>query len=160
MGIIQAMKVLAQELKQLQRDAPRYIGELGVNHFNENFQRQGFVDDSLQPWDPRDPDRDEGRAVLFKSGTLRRSIRVVRRSSEQVVWGTDVKYAKVHNEGGDIQVKAHLRRGRKGDEHPIRAYMYRAKQRQFMGQSKQLTRKIEQYLDDRLKAIKTKVDQA
>lgn len=30
MGITQAMKVLVQELKQLQRGAPRHIGELDI----------------------------------------------------------------------------------------------------------------------------------
>lgn len=152
------MKVLAQELKQLQRDAPRYIGDLAVNHFNENFQREGFVDDTLQPWPPREKDKDEGRAILFKTGQLRKSIRVVRKSSQEVVIGSDIKYAKVHNEGGIIQVKAHMRKSKTGKELPIRAYMYKAQQRKFMGESKQLTRQIEQYFDSRIEAIKIKVD--
>jgi phage gpG-like protein len=158
MGILEAMKVLSQELKQFHRDAPRYVGDTAVQHFNDNFQQQGFVDDSLQPWPPRKSEKDQDRAILFKTGRLRRSVRVTRRSNEEVVIGTDVPYAKIHNEGGPVNVKAHLRKSRKGNQFPVRAYMYKATQRKFIGESKQLTRKIENYFNDRVNAIKTKID--
>ncbi len=158
MGILEGMKALSQELKQLHRDAPRYVGDMAVNHFNDNFQQQGFVDDSLQPWPPRKSEKDQDRAILFKTGRLRRSIRITRRSTEEVVIGTDVPYAKIHNEGGPVNVKAHLRKSRKGNQFAVRAYMYKAQQRKFIGESKQLTRKIENYFNDRVNAIKTKID--
>jgi phage gpG-like protein len=158
MGIIEAMKTLSQELKQLYREAPRYVGNLALQHFNDNFQQQGFVDDTLQPWPPRHDDGGQDRAILVKTGRLRRSLRISRLSTEEVVIGTDVPYAKVHNEGGMINVKAHNRRSKRGNEFAVRAYIYKATQRKFIGASKQLDRKIENYFTDRVEAITNKID--
>ncbi len=43
-----------------------------------------------------------GRAILMNRGRLRNSIRGTIQG-DTIVFGTDVPYAKIHNEGGTIQ---------------------------------------------------------
>lgn len=56
----------------------------------------------------------------MQSGRLRRSIRVLRTTTDAVVIGTDVPYAAAHNDGfrGTVNVRVHKRnrykKGRKG----------------------------------------------
>jgi hypothetical protein len=36
--------------KYLKRDMPRIVGQESVNFFAENFEKQGFTDNSLTKW--------------------------------------------------------------------------------------------------------------
>ncbi|MDV3605014.1 hypothetical protein CMU86_17855, partial [Elizabethkingia anophelis] len=101
------------------------IGNEVVNFTLENFEKQSWQGDSFEPWEKRkNPTAwgkkdDTGRALLVKSGKLKRSIRIASIQADKVtiaVGGADVPYARVHNEGfkGTInqQVKEHIRRGK------------------------------------------------
>lgn len=77
---------------------PTIIGNMGENHFKENFALGGFKDQNVEKWKPRKVE-DAGRAILVKSGDLKRSIRIKSKSQEKIVWGSDLKYAAVHNSG-------------------------------------------------------------
>jgi phage gpG-like protein len=100
---------------------PVIAGNEVVNFALDNFKRQGFLGNSFQPWKARKnptkwgqkPKRN-GRAILIDTGRLRRSIRIVRSNWDEVVVGSDVPYAKAHNEGvrlGEIQqVKSFTRK--------------------------------------------------
>lgn len=98
----------------------RKIGTIAVNHFKNSFRTGGFTDNSLSKWRPRKNNFEPSRAVLVKSGDLRRSIRIKSNNGNRVVIGTTgVNYARVHNEGGKFIPK-----------------------RQFIGDSKVMNNKI------------------
>jgi phage gpG-like protein len=137
---------------------PRIVAVEGKNHFEESWQNQGFTDKNLVKWQKRQfnqkklrkdrqrtaayrrfQDKDRGRAILVSHQTdtkgthLKDSIRV-ESDKKKVEFSTDKAYAEVHNEGG--------RSGRgKGFIMP---------QRQFMGPSEVLDKKIEAKLNSQM----------
>jgi phage gpG-like protein len=82
------------------------IGNEAKNFFVNSFRLQGFEDRTVEKWKPRKKEtkRSIGRAILVKSGDLRRSIirQPVNKANLSVKISTDLPYAKVHNEGGII----------------------------------------------------------
>ena len=144
------------------------IGVEAVNHFQDNFRKEGFEKDK---WDPvkrkksssgwygfkygansRKPGKGNSkgtsnfspaatkRPILTGTGELMRSIRYRNeKGKRKVVVLSDRPYAKIHNEGGEVKVFG---------KH--RAAM---PQRQFMAPSRQLTNKIQRKADRRLQAI-------
>lgn len=158
MGILDALKTLAGEMNRLQKQSPAALGEIAVTLFHDNFTQQGFMDEELTPWENRKSKKDTDRAILILRGRLRRSVRVTRKSIQEVVIGSDVPYAKVHNEGGQIQVSGHARKSKKGNQFPVRGYMYLAKRRQFMGTSKKLDQQVQNYFSEQFNIIKNKID--
>lgn len=122
-------------LKQIEAFKPQLnkivdaAGVLAVNHFTKSFANQGFTDESISRWQPRKrAERGKNRAVLVKSGRLRRSLRSKRFGSLAVKIMTDVPYASVHNNGEGRMPK-----------------------RQFIGYSGQLNRKIIAFIDKNIK---------
>jgi phage gpG-like protein len=116
------------------------MGVLAANHFTTSFRNQGFTDESLQRWQPRkrtERSRMGNRAILVKSGRLRRSIRSKRFGFLAVKIYTDVPYAKVHNDG----------------ERSGRGRGFKMPKRQFIGYSGVLNRKIISKLDVTIKRI-------
>lgn len=99
---------------------PVIAGNEVVNFALDNFKRQGFLGGSFQPWKPRKKvtawgkTKRNGRNILIDTGRLRRSVRVIRSNANEVVVGSDVPYAKAHNDGvrlGIIQnVKSYQRK--------------------------------------------------
>jgi phage gpG-like protein len=74
-----------------------------------NFQNQGhFNGTSYDPWKPRKRPPRKKRAILVQTGTLRKSIKtmVIKENNEIVVQVdlNEVPYAKIHNEGGTIDI--------------------------------------------------------
>jgi phage gpG-like protein len=126
------------------------VGNTAKNFFVENFRKQGFDDKTVQRWKPRKRTtyktksgrivNDTTRAILVKTGDLRRSIiRVPNRSALNVKIQTDLIYAKVHNDG--------LRAGRgKGFKMP---------KRQFIGDSYNLNEKVKAVIVKRLDKVFT-----
>lgn len=95
---------LVQELKNLVEDTNTYVRVAGVNFFVQNFNRQGFLDDSLQPWKKRA--FSQGGSILINSGALKRGVKGRSEGIDRVVFYVDsnIKYAQIHNEGGEITV--------------------------------------------------------
>lgn len=102
---------MENHIKQVLMYAPGMLGNDIVNFALDNFKRQGWLGARLTPWRQRRNRNRAGRAILIKSGRLRRSIRVVSASKGVVIVGSDVPYAKAHNEGfrGVVTVKGHTR---------------------------------------------------
>lgn len=150
------------ELAKVYKTLPRKIAVTAVNFSKENFKRQGWLDNGLQRWAPRKKRgsrRTDNRAILVKSGRLRRSIRATSVTDEQIIIGTDVPYAQVHNEGGTGEVtqnigahtrKEHTRSGRKVQATTVRAHTRKRKlnipKRQFMGPSQALNKRVERLI--------------
>lgn len=141
--------------------APTILAEEGLNFFLDSFKQQGWLGaGGMDKWPARKKVtkwgkvRRPGRALLIDSGRLRRSIRIISKSPLEIIWGTDVPYARVHNEGfraGTIQqVKQFTRRTKTGKKALVRAHTrritQRIPQRQFMGNSPYLAKRLERIL--------------
>lgn len=102
--IDKVMSDIQRDIMKVVRKAPRAVGRIAINHFEENFERGGFMDKTLERWKPRKNDKDSGRGVLIgkQSAGLMRSIRVLSSNGQAVIVGTSKPYARIHNRGGTI----------------------------------------------------------
>ena len=77
------------------------------DEFDRNFSRQGFFGEQ---WARRkSPLAKAGSAILTGTGALRRSISS-RISGNSLTFSSDLPYAALHNEGGEIRVTPRMRR--------------------------------------------------
>ena len=121
LGLGKKIRMLKQTLLVL----PRVLATEGVNFSKKAFVKQGWTDQAFQKWDKRkQKTKGKQRAILVKSGDLRRSVRVLSLGMGRATYGSTLKYAPVHNAG------LHAGRGR-GFQMP---------KRQFVGQSAKLNR--------------------
>ncbi len=162
---------MAQNVQELMRKLPALAGAEVLMTVDENFRSQSFFGD---PWEPR-KDGDTGRAILVKSGRLRRSFSLDV-SRLQVIVRSDAPYAEIHNEGGLVDnvaaVPAHTRRRFSTEEvsapgarkpryvksligkHQVQAHTrqlnHQMPQRQFLGDHPQLTERLNRLLQTQL----------
>ncbi|MCT4698468.1 phage virion morphogenesis protein [Tenacibaculum haliotis] len=128
-------------------------GVIAVRFSKDRFRKKNWVDKSQKSWAPRK--RKTRGSILVQSGRLKRSIRKISEGKYYVLIGTDVPYAQIHNEGGVIKTTARVRahsRTRKGRSKPIKIRAHTRKmntkipQRQFLGESAVLIRRLENHL--------------
>lgn len=144
----EARKIQMAQIK-LQKSLNDFVTIMGTdakNHFVKSFRNQGFEDETIQKWQPRKRKSyrtrngrvvdDTNRAILVKTGDLRRSIRVISRSYRTIVLGSDLPYAQIHNDGLN---------GLAYGKHP-----FKMPKRQFIGHSKKLIDKLRDKLDKRI----------
>lgn len=172
----------ANRIDRFLKTMPRVMGQIAVREFVGMFARQAFVDENgtSHAWPSRKrKSKKSGRAILVKSGRLRRSIRVTSRDGDSVTIGTDVPYAQIHNEGGTLSatqsIRGHQRRRFSRDEvsgpsakrerwvktligtssvkDHTRQLNTQMPQRQFMGASKPVNDGIRATIDDGIKNI-------
>ena len=156
---------LQRECRQVIITLPGKMGTVIVNFSKERFRAQAWADNSYQPWKARrrNGKKTSSRGILIKSGRLRRSIRIVRTTSNSVTVGSDVPYAQAHNEGftGSVSVRGHKRHNMKRRQMEVKGKKRNVKmsvgefyvkahdrrmdlpQRQFMGESRMQRRLIE-----------------
>ena len=79
--------------------------ELG-DQWDQNFNRQAFF---TEAWTRRKGPIRRGRTILVDTGELRRSIRVGV-TGESVTFWSDLPYAAIHNDGGEIEVTDRMRK--------------------------------------------------
>jgi len=123
-------------------------GVVAVNFSKERFVQKNWVDRSREPWQKRA--RPAKGSLLVRSGRLKRSIRKLSEGEYFVYVGTDVPYAKIHNEGGTtnktVTVRGHSRL-RKGRTEKVKTHQRKMNltvpKRQFLGDSAVLGRRIE-----------------
>lgn len=100
-------------LKQVLTTLPIKVGDTAILFVKQRFREQAWVDNSTEVWKPRKigGKRNKGRALLTKTGRLRRGWRIARVTSDSTTIANDVPYAQVHNDGfkGTVKVKAHKR---------------------------------------------------
>lgn len=119
---------LMRGLPQLEREILKDIVLVEASRFhNRNFRDGGFTDQGFQPWEPRKKP-DPKRKLLVKKGNMRRSATKGEAIGNKAVFVLPEDYMRVHNEGG--------RAGRgEGFQMP---------KRQFIGESAELARRIQQ----------------
>jgi phage gpG-like protein len=106
------MEAMTRHFKQVLQYAPGLLANDAVNFFQDSFKRQGWLGNRLEPWRKRKNNRNRpGRAILVDTARLKRSIRHTKVSAGTAVVGTDVPYAKAHNEGfrGTVRVAQYTR---------------------------------------------------
>jgi phage gpG-like protein len=142
---------LQEKTKAILFRLPMIIGNEAVNFTLDNFRRQGFLGSTFERWNKRKKSwrkkDDNGRSILISTGRLRRSVRVIQATPDTIVIGSDVPYAKAHNEGlrlgviqsvqgftrkNGVDVKAHKRR-----------INMKIPRRRFMGNSPYLNAKLQ-----------------
>lgn len=160
---------MKRDIEAALKRIPQGVGVLAVAFYKRAWDRQGYLDARLERWAKRQ-DEDPGRAILVKTGRLRRSIRLISVEGGRIVIGTaGVVYAAAHNEGfsGTVTVKAHTRRahtrragGKKKKKIAVPAVEVESHsrkmnvpQRQFIGRSRVLERAIVKAIENELKSI-------
>lgn len=131
--------------------------ELG-DEFDQNFERQGFF---AEKWQRRkSPIRGDGH-ILVASGDLRRSIRS-RSDESSITFYSDLAYAGIHNEGGEIKVTARMKRffwhkyyETKNEFWKSMALMKEGKtikipRRQFLGMAPEVETEVRKIIEDNL----------
>lgn len=99
-GTLPIEVITGPQMMRARNDTMEIIAETSLNHFLEGFRKGGYMTDASKGGWQRRKKPDPGRALLVKSGDLRRDINVQTVTSELVVIGTKrIPYAAVHNEG-------------------------------------------------------------
>lgn len=107
------VKAKEKEIRDaIHRVLPVKIGRIAKDHYDDNFRRGGFVDNGFHPW-PITRRQQYGKGtkaqygpLLSEHSTLSRSITYVP-GDAQVIVGTTVPYAAVHNQGADLTITTH-----------------------------------------------------
>ena len=89
-------------IKRILRDIQVELGD----EFDRNFERQAFFSEA---WARRKSPNRPGGTLLIDTGNLRRSVRS-RTTENSVTFFTDLPYASIHNDGGEIVVTAKMKR--------------------------------------------------
>lgn len=179
--------VLRPRFRKVREELPLQMATVAQNFFVGSFQRQGWYDGlTLKRWTPRKGEkwrrkkkgRRGKRAILVKTGRLRRSIKIRSARFQKIVIATDVDYAAAHNYGykGTVSVRSHTRRryGREKEEYTTKTGKQRTRtnkvvkssytvrqhtrkmslpQRQFMGDSPMLDRKLNKVIERQLEYL-------
>lgn len=139
---LQAIAQLQANFKNVLLQLPLVLGNEAVNFTLKNFRQQGFNGASFIPWPKRKTTRrgsNNNGAILVHTGRLRRSVRVLHLAPHQVTIGTDVPYAKAHNEGSKVSVMQTVKGFTRKTGVEVKAHTRRVNQnlprRQFMGPS-------------------------
>jgi hypothetical protein len=86
---------------------------MALAFFKDSFVQQGFTDTHFEAWPGRNAGMpDKGRAMLVKTGTLKRSLRIKQVHINGAIIGVDwaIPYAELQNSGGKIRITPKMRR--------------------------------------------------
>lgn len=102
------LEKLKRNYMRLKRGIPNIMGTVAVNHVLANFKNQGLKENgSFKPWPSRN--YDASRALLVKSGALRRSVHSIPKGNGATLKASK-EYAQIQNDGGQIAITAKMRR--------------------------------------------------
>lgn len=126
-------------------------GVIAVNFSKDTFRTKSWHDKTREKWKPRK--REDRGSLMARTGRLKRSIRRLSYGTAYVLIGTDVPYAKAHNEGETfketVRVKSFRRRTKRGTA-KVRSHKRKMNtklpQRKFLGASHTLAKMIEYYM--------------
>jgi phage gpG-like protein len=148
--------------------APAIIGKTAADFFKESFHNEGFTNNGLQPWkevkrriNPVDSSNAGAtRKILTgETGNLGRSIDYKVGTGKVVIF-SDVKYAKIHNQGGRISGTFTVREYTRKNGQKVRSHSRTVNttipQRRFMGHSRELRDLILSELKRKIDSLKPK----
>lgn len=146
-----------ENLNRLYPRLPNLAATIAVKFVKDRFRAQNWIDTRTEPWPKRkETDRqrrkNSGRAILVKSGRLKRSIRKIITTQTLAVVGTDVPYAPYHNQGSGKKASGTFNIATRR-ENTVRSGTL--PRRQFIGESTALSRLIErQFTAELIRAIR------
>lgn len=146
-----------ERLTKLYPRLPNLAATISVKFSKDRFVNQNWIDTRTEPWPKRKETalqrrRNRGRAVLVKTGRLKRSIRKIRTTPNLAIVGTDVEYAPYHNQSSGKQGSGTFNIATRRENTMRSGTLPR---RQFIGESQALSRLIEgQFTEELLRAIK------
>lgn len=152
---------------------PHKAAIIAVYFSKERFRKKNWLDTSEYLW--KKTKKRKG-STLIKSGRLKRSIRQVHIGADYAIIGTDVPYARVHNDGGTFKGietvrthavkahkrKAHIRAGKRIKAGTVRAHIVKSHkrrfkrtfvQRKFIGQSQHLTNQLTSMIQSEIRKV-------
>lgn len=97
------------EAKGMDRIIGRILKDISIelgDEFDKNFEREAFF---TERWQRRRSPIRPGRALLVDTGKLRQSVRS-ESTATSIRFFSDLPYAAIHNEGGEIKVTARMKR--------------------------------------------------
>lgn len=179
MNLQQFQRLLIQkqaEIEQvLRRTLPVKVGRIAKDHFQDGFRKGGFQDNGTQVWQ-RKKRPDKYGPLMSSRQNLYGSI-YYHPDDYRVTVGTEVPYAAIHNEGGDIVVTARMKRffwakyretnggswkrNAKNEEtefwktlalKPVGSVIHIPK-RQFIGESRELNDRFNQIIENEINKI-------
>lgn len=167
--------------RELMVNLPRKVGVIAKNQFTDNFRKGGFLDNGIQPWRRTKRQDGEGTDARYSPLTSRRDHLMrsitVHPSPGKVEIRNDVEYANIHNEGGNThpRVTPKMRKFAWAKFYSLsnhgkditpeaeswkglaltkkRILNIRIPQRKFIGDSRELTEKIEKLIQDTIQKI-------
>lgn len=156
-----------RDYRALRQKLPRMFGIEARNLFVQNFDREGFIDKPFKKW--KKSRFNNGRKTLTKTRRLRKGIHVKSARLNQVVVSVDanIKYAKLHNFGGKIEVTPKMRRyfwamfKQTGQEHYKNMALTKKKhfdipQRKFIGNTKAMKPRLDRRFIKEMRKITNK----
>jgi phage gpG-like protein len=135
------LKQFRSALKAYVRTLPRVIGKAVLEESANNFRQQGAETEQGQvvPWAPRKVTKEHGRtrkdggrdrryknprqrAILVKTGRLRRSVRIVATTATSVTVGSSEPYAEPQQDGNSrgLRPRPFITLGRSGQQKLVR----------------------------------------
>lgn len=157
-----------RKVEAVNQRLPDIVGTEVINSTLDNFKDEAFFGEK---W-PARKDKKNKRKLLVKSGALQRSPRVVRSQPGLVSFGSDLPYASIHNNGGEINraarsetfIRNRYKTGKKGkmfggmgafskgttpgQGQTYKASSYNMPMRKFLGSHPKLKVKLEQIIKD------------
>ena len=149
---------------------PDIAGTEAVKLFQENFTKQGWQGETFQPWQRKKVENGYNTLMSKNQNSLQKSIHIASKTETTVViaTGDNKPYARIHNEGGTINVPVteklkkwawamHYKTG--NDKYKAIALTKKSTlkitmpQRQFMGATPELLKRIETVFNHLLNKI-------
>lgn len=180
-GYAYSWRELRHRLDRVRIRLPQAMADAARNFFVDSFTKQGWdTGHGIKKWKPRKKsDGRRRRAILVKSGRLRKSIRIRRATFRRITIAAEAPYAAAHNFGVDetVTVRAHTRhtyatvsekyttrtgkektkfkRIESGKSHTVRSHTRHMQlpQRQFMGDSQMLDQKLDRIVEHAVEEI-------
>lgn len=97
-NIEQFFQAFQRRIEAVNQKLPGIIGTEVINSATDNFRSESYFG---KKW-PKRKDKKNTRKLLVKTGTLQRSPRIIRSQPGLIAVGSDVPYAPIHNNGGNI----------------------------------------------------------
>jgi len=119
----QEYKQIFDRINQTVKRIPARVAVVAFNFSKERFEKKNWIDRASERW--KKTEKNKG-STLVASGRLKRFIRKISVTSKRIIIGTDIPYARAHNDGIEIkgieQVRSYTRRA-----HRRRSYIRNGK---------------------------------
>ena len=112
MDLKQFQQQLARQQREIEqamrRTLPVKVGRIAKDHYQENFRKGGFVNGGLHPWQPTRRQQSGSKSAAANYGPLLSGRKHLYGGLKyipgdyRVLVRDDLKYAPIHNWGGDV----------------------------------------------------------